>query len=79
MWQKFYTITTGGGPGLLTLPSPPRIIDPANPVNNVWKTGFKKYKPGERISDYEPGDGNAVPLRQKIDTIDLYRPDGVAN
>ena len=61
----------------MTLPSYPRILDPANPINNVWKTGFKTYKPGERISDYEPGDGNATLLRERIHTIDLSQPDGM--
>ena len=58
--------------------SQPRIVDPANPVNNVWMTGFKNYKPGERISDYEPGDGNAFLLRERIHTIDLSQTDGMA-
>ena len=76
-WEKYYTINFGGG-GLLSLPSQPRIVDPANPVNNVWMTGFKNYKPGERISDYEPGDGNAFLLRERIHTIDLSQTDGMA-
>ena len=76
-WEKYYTITHDGD-GLLTLPSQPRILDPANPINNVWKTGFKKFKPGERISDYEPGDGDAALLRERIHTIDLSQADGMA-
>ena len=60
------------------LPSRPRVVDPANPANNVWITGFKDYQPGERICDYEPGDGNASLLRRYIRTIDLSKPDGMA-
>ena len=60
------------------IPSCPRIIDPANPANNVWTSGFKTAKPNEMIYDYEPGDGNAYPLRQKIHTIDLSQQDGMA-
>lgn len=56
------------------LPSRPRIVDPANPANNVWITGLKKCNPGEKISDYEPGDGNSVLLRRYIHTIDLSKP-----
>ena len=78
IWDRFYTVCYGGR-GLLSLPVQPRIIDPANPVNNIWKTGFKNYKPGEYISDYKPGDGNAKLLRERIDTIDLSQPDGMAS
>lgn len=60
------------------LPSRPRIIDPANPLNNVWTSGFRTFRPHERIYDYEPGDGNATPLRENIHTIDLSQPDGTA-
>ena len=73
-WDTFYE--HGDYPQLE--PPCPRVIDPANPANNVWITGFKDYQPGERIGDYEPGDGNASLLRQYIHTIDLSRPDGMA-
>ncbi len=53
------------------LPSRPRVLDPANPANNVWKTGLRDYKPGERPSDYEPGDGNRRVLKSLIHTIQL--------
>ena len=43
------------------LPSRPRIIDPANPANNVWETGFI------------PRACSSV-LVSKIRTIDLSRP-----
>ena len=73
-WEKFYK--KGDYPQLL--PSRPRIVDPANPANNIWITGFKDYQPGERIRDYEPGDGNASLLRKYIHTIDLSKADGMA-
>ena len=60
------------------IPSRPRIIDPANPMNNVWTTGFRHFQPHERIYDYRPGDGNAYPLRLNIRTIDLSQLDGMA-
>ena len=56
------------------LPSRPRIVDPANPVNNVWITGLKHCNPGVKISDYEVGDGNSSRLRSLINTIDLSQP-----
>lgn len=42
------------------LPSRPRVIDPANPANNVWETGFAS--------------GDAEQLISRIDTIDLTIP-----
>ena len=42
------------------LPSRPRIVDPANPSNNVWVTGFV-------VGDHHI-------LVQKIDSIDLSKP-----
>ncbi len=65
-------------PNTILLPSCPRVIDPANPLNNVWISGFSFFKPHERIYDYEPGDGNAMPLRMNIHSIDLSQPDGMA-
>ena len=56
------------------LPSHPRIVDPANPANNVWITGLRYCNPGEKISDYETGDGNSSRLRSLIHTIDLSQP-----
>ena len=56
------------------LPSRPRVVNPANPSNNVWVTGVKGYRPGESPSDYDPGDGNTALLKRYIHTIDLSRP-----
>ena len=43
------------------LPSPPRIIDPANPANNVWESGVRPA-------------GQSSVLVSKIDSIDLSTP-----
>ena len=53
------------------LPSRPRVVDPANPANNVWISGFRGYKKGEIPYGYAPGDGNSRVLRRKIRTIDI--------
>ena len=53
------------------LPDAPRIVDPANPANNVWYSGFKGYRRGEKPNDYEPGDGNSTVLKRYIHNIDL--------
>ena len=66
-WEKYYD--RWSYPDLL--PRRPCIVDPANPANNVWISGLKRYRPGERISNYEPGDGNSALLRSYIHTIDL--------
>ena len=56
------------------VPRRPYIIDPANPANNVWYSGFKGYHRGEKPNDYEPGDGNSTVLKRYIDSIDLSKP-----
>lgn len=56
------------------VPRKPYIIDPANPANNVWYSGFKGYLRGEKPNDYEPGDGNSTVLKRHIDSIDLSKP-----
>ena len=43
------------------LPSRPRVVDPANPANNVWVTGF-----------FPPG--NSALFVNRIDSIDLSVP-----
>ena len=55
------------------VPREPYIIDPANPANNVWYSGFKGYRRGEKPNDYEPGDGNSTVLKRYIDSIDLSK------
>lgn len=55
------------------IPSRPRIIDPANPSNNLYKTGIGKYYPNSTASDYEEGDGDWTLLVRYIDSIDLTK------
>ncbi len=45
----------------------PMILDPANPTNNLYETGFGKRH------DYDKGDGNWTQLVANIDTIDLTK------
>ena len=51
----------------------PRIIDPANPTNNLYKTGIRRYGPNERAHDYEPGDGDWTLFKRYIGTLDLTK------
>lgn len=46
------------------LPPPPRIIDPANPSNNLYKSGVGP-------NPYGVGDGKWATFRHEIDTLDL--------
>ena len=61
------------GPFLLDkTPQPPRMLDPANPANNLFETGFTTRQRGnDRSHDYEEGDGDWSELMSKIETIDL--------
>ena len=57
-WEKNYTVVPCiGVQGILQMPLPSRVVDPANPANNVWESGVK----GEDSSE----------LIGKIDSIDL--------
>lgn len=50
----------------------PRIVDPANPANNLHETGIIG---GSSYSSYtyELGDGNWTEMVRKINSIDLTR------
>ena len=68
-WEEYYK--RRDYPNLL--PACPRIIDPANPANNLYRTGISSYRPNEKACDYEPGDGNWTVLKRNIGTLDLTR------
>jgi len=55
------------------LPAHPRIVDPANPANDLYETGISSYRPNERACDYEPGDGDWTMFKRKIGTLDLTK------
>lgn len=65
-WEHFYQ--QRDYPNLL--PACPRLIDPANPANNVWTSGFLQ---GGRLNDYAEGDGDSTVLKRYIHTIDLSK------
>ncbi len=56
-WEEYYK--RRDYPDLL--PSRPRIIDPANPTNNLYKTGIG------------PGDGDWTLFTRYIDSLDLTK------
>ena len=59
-WKRYYTYSVSTLYPRLYIPSErePRILDPANPTNNVYKTGIN---------------GNWTQLVTNIDTIDLTK------
>lgn len=68
-WEEYYK--RRDYPNLL--PARPRIIDPANPANNLYITGISSYRPNERACDYGPGDGNWTVFKREIGTLDLTK------
>ena len=70
-WEQCYSLRQY--PTLIP-PSPPRIMDPANPANNLYLTGVGKYGPYERRGEYEVGDGDWTSLQRLIGTLDLSKP-----
>ena len=50
----------------------PRIVDPANPANNLHNTGIIGYSSTSH-SYYEQGDGNWTQLVGKIESVDLTK------
>ena len=57
-WEKNYKVVPcSGEQGILKIPPPSRVVDPANPANNVWESGIRG--------------GDSSELIGKIDSIDL--------
>lgn len=70
-WEHYYSLTLY--PSLV--PSKvPRIIDPANPSNNLYDTGIGYYCANEKSSDFEHGDGDWTAFKKNIHTVDLTKP-----
>ena len=68
-WEEYYK--RRDYPSLL--PARPRIIDPANPANNLYITGISSYRPNEGACDYGPGDGNWTVFKREIGTLNLTK------
>ena len=65
-WEKYYNVGSGGfgGPNLFPT-SLPRIVDPANPANNLYETGIGTFKERHRR------DEGWQALVANIHTVDL--------
>ena len=70
-WEQYYSLRQY--PSLVPT-HPPRILDPANPSNNLYHTGIVGYSAHERVSAYEPGDGDWTAFKKNIYTLDLNKP-----
>ena len=71
MTQPLHSIDLAGdGAGYA---SPPYILDPANPYNNLYITGIGYYKASSPKGTYGPGDGNWATFKYYIGTLDLSR------
>ena len=69
-WENYYN--PGDYPRLFPS-SPPRLVDPANPANNVYLSGIGPYPPKERARDYECGDGDWSQFVEKVEYFDLEK------
>ena len=49
-------------------PRSPRLLDPANPANNLFDTGFTTTQAND---EYDEGEGDWAELKRRIETIDL--------
>ena len=68
-WEEYYE--RRDYPNLL--PARPRIIDPANPANNLYISGIHNCRPYEKACEYGPGDGNWTVFKREIGTLDLTK------
>ncbi len=69
-WSDFYN--PADYPDLFPA-NPPRIVDPANPANNLHYTGIIGGSTYTSHSYYEQGDGNWTQLVGKIETVNLTK------
>ena len=49
----------------------PYILDPANPFNNMYKSGVGPYDPNSHFCEYAPGNGKWGPFVAKVRSLDL--------
>lgn len=70
-WEHCYSLRQY--PTLVT-PHPPRILDPANPANNLYITGITSFRPNERTREHKVGSGNWAFFKNHISSLDLSKP-----
>ncbi len=71
-WEHCYSLRQH--PTLIQ-PRPPRILDPANPANNLYVTGVSSLIAAhERCGEHKVGGGNWRSLCNNIESLDLSKP-----
>ena len=70
-WERCYSLSQYP---TLIMPRPPRILDPANPRNNLYVSGVDNYRPYQHCGEYMVRDGNWTVLARLIDSLDLSKP-----
>ena len=70
-WERCYSVRQY--PSLVP-PHPPRVLDPANPSNNLYVTGVASYKPYQQCGEYTVGEGDWSSLSRLIDSLDFSKP-----
>jgi hypothetical protein len=70
-WEKYYK--KSAYPDLFPQHRP-RIVDPANPANNLHETGISGYFTDKKCRDYGDGDGDWAKFVECVDTLDLTVP-----
>ena len=69
-WEEYYKKSTY--PDLFP-PHRPRIVDPANPANNLYETGISGQT-NRKCRDYGDGGGDWWKFVHYVDTLDLTVP-----
>lgn len=72
-WEQCYSLRQYPS---LVAPRPPRILDPANPANNLYFSGVGHYGSYEWRGEYDPGDGDWSVFVRNVQTLDLSKPVG---
>lgn len=75
-WEDYYR--AGDYPSLFPRQCP-RLVDPANPANNVYESGIGPYPANDRSEKYEYGNGDWVTFAAKIDLFDFEKSVGEIN
>ena len=69
-WEEYYG--TRDYPTLFHS-STPRLVDPANPANNVYLSGIGPYPRRKKASEYDLGDGDWSQFVSKVEYFDLEK------
>lgn len=69
-WEEYYKVSTY--PTLFPRDKP-RIVDPANPSNNLYRSGIAHSDKNKKARDYGEGSGDWSTFARFVDTLDLTK------